>query len=138
MSWDVDLIVPGLDAWSGPSWNYTHNINPMINDAMTRAGIPFELWPGSSAEGWWENRDGTPAWFDVIDGRPGPEGLRIVTAVLNEWDNDPAHYRTMNPENGWGSFDSDLDGHNGGVRRVFREMAAAATTEAPIVWRASG
>lgn len=167
MSWDIDLVVPGLpDAvgWSGLSWNYTHNINGMINDAMRRAGIPFEFWPGSRAEAWRlerveeglkcgrRNPDQTaegldwrpcsmtccdPSWWEVIDGRPGPEGLRIVMAVLTEWNADPDHYRKMDPPNGWGSFDRGGQ-HRGGVRRVFTEMAEAATTEVPLVWHGSG
>lgn len=156
MSWDVYLTIPGLGGrWEGPSWNYTHNVNGMIAEAMRRADIPFELHPGSRAHQWRLERierDATcyrrdpdtgesasvscsmtccePSWWRVIDGRPGPDGLRIICAVLEQWDLDPSHYRAMNPPNGWGDFDS--------IHRVFEEMAEAATVEVPIEWRASG
>lgn len=140
MSWDVTLHVPGV-AWASISWNYTHNVNPMVHEALERAGITLEFWPGSRAEEWHARMGravGTEVrigWYEMFDGRPGADGLRILLAVMEQWDAAPDDFRAMNPSNGWGSFDGD---EYGGVRRVFGEMIEAATTEAPLVWSAEG
>jgi len=163
VSWDVTLRVPGV-SWASESWNYTSNTSPMIYEAMRRAGIPLEHWPGSNAERWRMERfaNGSkcgkrgpgqktlddliwtpctmtccePSWWQTLDGRPGPEGLKILVAVVEQWDADPDRFRAMNPRNGWGRFDTDED--DPGLRGVFTEMIAAATTEAALVWEASG
>lgn len=48
---------------------------------------------------------------------------------LDALEADPEQYRAMNPENGWGSYDSLLG--------VLREMRDRSTTEVPMTWRCS-
>lgn len=131
MSWDISLHVPGVD-WAGCSWNYTHNINGMVEAALAAACIPLQLHPDSSWVGWCERHSAEigPSWWMCMDAQPGPDGLAMIVAVIEEFETDPDVYRAMDPPNGWGSMDSLL--------AVLREMRDAATTEAPLVWAASG
>lgn len=155
MSWDVTLRVPGVP-WASCDWNYTSNTNPMIMTAMDDAGIERTFVPGSRAEQWRLERasrgnscgrrpagsesadivwtpcalDCCPLGFtDVLDGRTGSDGLRILAAVVARWDEDPDRFRAMNPPNGWGDFDR--------LREVFADMIVSASTETPLVWEAS-
>lgn len=140
MSWEVTLRVPGVP-WASKSWNYTSNTTPMIHEAMRRAGFAFEFWPGSRSHQWRATEFDTPSsWWQVLDGRPGPYGLQMLTMIVAEWDTDPDDYRAMNPPNRWGRFDPDSTGDTDdpGVRDVFAQMIEAATTEAALVWEASG
>ena len=165
MSWDVTLQVPGVE-WASTDWNYTHNTNPMIVEAMERAGIEFEFVPGSNRHRSRVERveaghlcfrrgpDHQPGdelvpvqcsldpsccdlgWGDVFDGRTGPDGCRILEAVVEQWDADPQHFIAMDPPNGWGSLLPKGDGC--GLRAVFVDMIEHARTEAPLVWTYSG
>lgn len=58
-----------------------------------------------------------PSWWECLDGRPGPDGLRFISAVIDEFEAKPDEYREMNPPNGWGDMDRLLV--------VFREMRNA-------------
>ena len=78
MSYDIGLLVPRLvDVLD---WNYTSNCASM----WRAAGVDFQTWGDKQA---WE----------VI-----PE----LEAAITRLKADPAYYKTMNPENGWGSYDS--------------------------------
>lgn len=93
MSWDACLIddrghVEG-------DWNYTHNCNVMANAAMDAAGIERLV------------VDGRPvSWWRHIAGMTGPDGASVLHAIIGQFDADPDWFRAMNPENGWGDFDS--------------------------------
>lgn len=99
------------------SWNYTHNCNPMINAAMDAAGI----------ERISDDR-GPVTWLWHIAGMSGPDGAAILHAVIGQFEADPDWFRAMDPENGWGSYDTLLP--------VLREMRAAVP-EWPTSWAVS-
>lgn len=140
MSWDATLYTPEAHAAmtavsdEAPSfdgelgwWNYTHNTNRMIAEALTDLGCvnAFAL-----------HDDGPilklvgPHWWGRLDGAPGPVGAEFLTALVKQLESDPAKYRTFNPKNGWGDFDS--------LVRVLSEMRDAALTERPAIWHVSG
>ena len=85
MSWDVSLgvevdgqLVEISDTWR----NYTHNCNRMIRDAG------LTEWP-YSVHGWAASTLG-----------------ERLSAALDVLRSDPDKYRAMDPENGWGSYDT--------------------------------
>lgn len=104
MSWDADF--------DGRSWNYTHNTNRMIAAA-------YEAATGEGTA----NGSGVlgpvigPAWWDRLNGLTGREGAALLALITDALEADPERYRAMNPENGWGSYDSLLS--------ILREMQAA-------------
>lgn len=86
MSWDIWLTteVDGrtVTIEDAGDFNYTHNCNRMIRHAG------FEEWPYQ------------------LDGMPAGDFCKRLDAVLVAFREDPDRYREMNPENGWGDFDS--------------------------------
>lgn len=84
MSWDAAVC--------GYEWNYTHNTNRMVNAAAEAAGLDL---------------DGK-TWFDHLKGRTIYETRPFLAAIVAELAAHPDKYRAMNPENGWGSYDSLL------------------------------
>jgi hypothetical protein len=119
MSWDVELID---DRDNNPTplgeWNYTHNTNRMIAAALESAcdKVPDHWLVG-------------PTWWDRLVGMSGPEGGAYLTRIANALAADPERFIAMNPENGWGSYDSLLP--------LLREMAASVP-EWPCHWEACG
>ncbi len=107
MSWDADIC--------GRSWNYTHNTNPMVHAAAESLG--YDL--------------GGRSWFDVLEGQHIDAARPFLTAIVDELEANPDTYRAMNPENGWGGYDSLLD--------VLREMRDVEPPPPPsMVWEVSG
>lgn len=104
MSWDADVC--------GHSWNYTHNTNRMIATAAESAG--YDL--------------GDEAWYRWLDGRTIDSGRPFLAAIVREMEAHPETYEAMNPENGWGSYDSLLD-----TLREMRDVRPPSTT-----WAVSG
>lgn len=93
MSWD--LSIDDADEWQcccTHEWNYTHNCNQMIRDAGFGPEWPYDL-----------------------NGMTCHEVERRLRIVLRAFEADPARFRAMDPENGWGSFDT--------LRPVLREIA---------------
>lgn len=84
MSWDVWLAteVDGHEVEITPSFNYTHNCNPMIRLAG------FEQWPYE------------------LNGMACRQFCSKLADALHEMRRTPDRYRAMDPENGWGDFDS--------------------------------
>lgn len=105
MSWDVWLKCDSCNNEIG-AWNYTHNINPMIRAAADAAGVDSSIWPYE-----WK--------------LPGPEGAYWLDQVIKELEARPGAYTAMNPENGWGSYETLLP--------VLREMRDAVP-ESPTTW----
>jgi hypothetical protein len=122
MSWDATLTddrghIEG-------DWNYTHNCNGMIATALEAAGepaVPECSGPLGPAIG--------PAWWDRLNGLPGPDGAALLNTIIHQLEADPARYRAMNPENGWGDYDSLL-----GLLVEMRDCVP----EWPTVWETSG
>ncbi len=48
------------------------------------------------------------AWWDLLHGRTGPEGAQLLDRIIKGLAADPERFRAMNPENGWGDYDSLL------------------------------
>ena len=109
MSWDADLIDDR--GHSEGDWNYTHNTSRMANAVLFDAEFP---------ETWWKH----------LDGMTGADGAALLDRIIRGLEADPARFRAMNPENGWGDYDSFLG--------VLREMHKASLVEWPTKWSASG
>lgn len=85
MSYDIWLTIDtGGDepAYVGRDWNYTSNCGPM--------------WRAAGAD------------LAEFHGKTAGECLPILDAAITELRADPAKYVAMNPENGWGSYESLL------------------------------
>ena len=67
--------------------------------------------------------------WSQLDGLPGPEGAALLDVIVKGLELEPARFRAMNPENGWGDYDSF-------VARL-REMRAAVP-EWPCKWKVWG
>lgn len=86
MSWDVELeaVIDGHPVTLVESVNYTHNCNGMIRDAG------FAEWPYE------------------IDGMLSDVFTRKLGSAIYNLKADPRRYQAMNPENGWGSYETLL------------------------------
>lgn len=61
-------------------------------------------------------------WSDLV-GKPAAEAGRHLLDVLDGMQTDPERWRAMNPENGWGDYDSCLQDR----LRKFAEVCVKAT-----------
>lgn len=113
MSWDADLSC-SHGALLG-SWNYTHNTNPMVNHALEHA------LDAAAPESWWKR----------LDGMSGAEGHFLLRCIVEQLEADADHYRAMNPENGWGDYDSLVK-----VLSDMRDQCATETDDTK--WEVSG
>lgn len=96
------------------AWNYTRNVTPMIAAAWSIAtGAPIEH-----------------NWWDMLNGLDGPKGKSHIATVIRALESDPHHFRSMNPPNGWGSYDTLLP--------VLRAMRDAVEDGREYSWRTSG
>lgn len=124
MSWDAALTDDRghNEGW----WNYTHNCNGMIAAAYeTVSG------EGTGQGDDWLARVIGPTWWGRLDGSTGSDGAAYLTAIIQGLEADPDRYRAMNPENGWGDYDSLL--------KVLTEMRdRALSCDWPTVWSVSG
>lgn len=132
MSWDAYLTDDR--GHSEGEWNVTHNLNGMIEKALAAEGVDLDatgtpFWAAICAKAGTTSAMGSHAWWDLLDGLPGTEGAALLDRIIRGLEADPAGYRAMNPENGWGSYDSLLE--------VLRSMRAAVP-EWPTTWSASG
>ena len=136
MSWDADLVVEidGHEIVVG-DWNFTHNTNGMIRKVLDVAGIDYaSKWIGSGVR----YKPGEPPtpftdepignWYHALSGEPGPSPvLETIVAGLME---APSLFRSMNPPNGWGDYDSLL--------AVLVEMRDQGREYPSARWRTSG
>lgn len=106
MSWDAYLIDDR--GHEEGFWNYTHNCNPMIEAAL---GEDIE----ATTEPWWQSictQGASPlgrcCWWELLHGAEGPEGAALLDRVIRGLEAEPARFRAMNPQNGWGDYDSLL------------------------------
>lgn len=91
MSYDIDIehhtieiarAAGGLETEVG---NYTYNCGKMFAAAT-----------------------GTDQWLSDLNGMTCKSAWLIVSRAVDEMEEHPDKYRAMNPENGWGDFDSFL------------------------------
>jgi hypothetical protein len=123
MSWDAHLM-DDRDHLEG-DWNYTHNTNRMIavawaeagGDEVQQAGGPLGPLIG-------------PAWWKELHGMTGAQGGRYLGTIITQLRADPAKYKAMNPENGWGDY--------GTLLAVLEEMHRACQVEYPTKWSVHG
>jgi hypothetical protein len=122
MSWDATLVDDR--GHTEVDVNYTHNTNGMIAEALRTAGrgeTPMCDGPLGQAIG--------PAWWRTLDGMTGLDGRDFLAAIVAELEREPAKYEAMNPENGWGSYETLLP--------VLRKMRDAVP-DWPTTWKVWG
>lgn len=110
--------------------NYTHNTNAMIAEAILASedvetpttSTLSEDHPLAIAIG--------PAWMERLHGMSGEEGVKFLQMIITEFEANPAKYRAMNPENGWGDYDSLLI--------VLKRMRDTTPTDWPTKWSVFG
>jgi hypothetical protein len=64
--------------------SYTYNVWPMYYDAMGGSGV------------------------NDLDGKTGHECVPLLRAAVAKMEGNPAKYRAMNPENGYGGYEGAL------------------------------
>ena len=86
MSWDLDAFVEvdGNSICVG-DWNYTHNCNGMVREA------------------------GVPDWLHWDTPISSPDLAAELATAIAAFEADPAKFQAMNPENGWGDYDTLLE-----------------------------
>lgn len=113
MSWDATLTDNYGDEIG--DWNYTHNTSAMIYEALSRAGVAL-----SKQE----------RWYTRLDGMWGTEGRTYLTTIVRQLEDEPATFKAMNPQNGWGDYD--------GLLRILREMRDRVPDDFATRWEAGG
>lgn len=111
MSWDLSIKVPGCERCGrGEDYpyerNYTHNCNAMIRAASIH---PFPHQEVSTfAEVILRAPTTGECWGDYND-KPAKEAGAFASRIADELERDPEKYRPMQPENGWGSYDTVIE-----------------------------
>lgn len=90
MSWDFRMGVRvaadgGIVSLANYEANYTFNVAPMFYDAIGEYGIRG------------------------LNERTGEACLPVLEAAIRKMEENPGHYRVMNPPNGWGDYDGALN-----------------------------
>jgi hypothetical protein len=124
VSWDAWLT----DDRGHPEgdWNYTHNCNGMANAVL------YEDWDEATTT--WNEvfhpSPDKPSWWRVLNGMSGHDGAMVLTRIIKGLEAEPARFRAMNPDNGWGDYDSFL--------KVLTDMRDRVPENWPSVWGTSG
>lgn len=118
MSWDATLTYGGMFQ----DWNYTHNCNGMIGHVVDT------LRPGARDAKRAET--GYGSWWDLLHGMNGEEGYKLLSQIVGGLSEAPAFFREMNPDNGWGDYDS--------LMRVLIEMRDASEAAPAASWSVWG
>lgn len=102
MSWDAHMYTEcdGKEVRVGSyDWNYTHNTNGMISQAIESLGL-------GQPPTWWLNeirKEKGDYWCGILNGMTGENGAKFLSAIITELEDNRAKYEPMNPSNGWGS-----------------------------------
>ncbi len=102
MSYDIDIEHQSIDIARAAGeletevGNYTYNCGRMFATAT-----------------------GEDKWISDLDGMLCKDALPLITKAVENMEKDPETYRAMNPENGWGNYDSFLK-----YVRKFRDACA--------------
>lgn len=118
MSWTA-----WLERWGETlDWNYTHNCNGMANavlyDDYEQESVFAEVFQ-PKRESWWKS----------LEGKSGQEGALFLDKIIKGLEAEPERFRAMNPDNGWGDYDS--------FTAKLKEMRDAVTEE-PSKWSTHG
>lgn len=125
MSWDATLIATDLDNHTYEVYdvNYTHNCNGMAAKVLTAVGHEVEA-------DWWDgDRPGT-SWWRILDGQTSKESLDFLDLLIGGLNEAPDLFREMNPDNGWGDYDSFI--------AILVAMRAKAAEYPSARWQVSG
>lgn len=117
------------------SWNYTSNCNGMVNalvDRERRRQATIAHWRADGHDRFADRMEADPeregSWCDVLNGMSCPEGAELLHEITIGLEADPERFRAMNPENGWGDYDSLL---------VELHKMIKAVPEWPTTWHVS-
>lgn len=121
MSWDAYLTDDR--GHTEGEWNYTHNCNGMANAVLDpdyeQRSVGEEVFRFTQHISWWVR----------LDGLSGSDGAALLDRIIRGLEADADRFRAMNPDNGWGDFDSFV--------KVLTEMRNAVP-EWPTTWSVSG
>jgi hypothetical protein len=127
VSWDATLIDDRghveIDV------NYTHNCNRMIGAALLASEGVHTATASTLSDDHPVAKIIGPAWFERLDGMSGKAGQEYLDKIIKTLKADPDGYRAMNPDNGWGDYDS--------LVKVLTEMRDAVP-DWPTAWSTSG
>lgn len=121
MSWDADLIVTDVDGNETcfGDWNFTHNLNPAINEALGNPEVST----------YWAKQFGG-CWWEVFNGKTGKETKDAFQVILDAFAADPEKYKAMEPDNGWGRIEHLVP--------VLEQMRDACEKHPSAVWKITG
>lgn len=123
MSWDAYLHDDR--GHTDGSWGYTHNCNGMAN-----AVLDPEYEQRDTFEEVFKFKDKEHiSWWERLDGLSGSDGAALLDKIITGLEADPEKFRKMNPDNGWGDYDSFL--------AVLKEMRDRVP-EWPTTWSVHG
>jgi hypothetical protein len=105
--------------------NYTHNCNGMANIALDSS---YEQMPVGTEV--LMPPDGHKSWWQQLDGLSGCEGAELLSRIITTMEAEPERFRLLNPDNGWGDFDTFLV--------LLRSMHKASLVEWPTIWTVHG
>lgn len=100
MSWDAWLTDDR--GHTEGDWNYTHNCNGMANAVIDEN---YEQRPVFE-EVFCITHPEHKSWWRQLDGLSGARGAQFLDFIIRGLEADPDRFRAMNPENGWGDYDS--------------------------------
>ena len=125
MSWDADLS--NVCSTCGHEecyerWNYTHNCNAMISAIVEEMGYTLE-------RHWLIGHMGK-SWFEILNGLTGAAGSAFLASILSSLYADPERFTSMNPRNGWGSYETLLP--------VLQDMHDVGMEYPTAVWKVTG
>lgn len=151
MSWYAHLVLgdpEGDGSVTVGEWGFTHNCNGMANAVIDRfwpgyaRSVALQLWGGTGQKsgrpvnGEWlwrtveEDEEQTASWYRILGTLNSRESIEFLDLIVGTMMETPEHFREMNPENGWGDFDSFL--------AVLREMRARAAEFPSAKWTVGG
>ena len=123
MSWNAYLVDDR--GHTEGDWNYTHNCNGMANAVLDAAyeqrPVGEEVFCVSDPE--------HISWWRRLNGLPGPEGAALLDRIVRGLEAQPERFRAMNPDNGWGDYDTFV--------KTLREMRDSVP-EWPTEWSTNG
>lgn len=123
MSWDADFYAKA-DGHLVPvgDWDYTHNCDRMVAKVLTTVGYEIE-------GAFWDKPEQPTYWINHLNGLSGEDGAKFLALIVGGLNEAPEFFREMNPENGWGDYDS--------LVKTLDDMRACSEKYPTGVWSAS-